>query len=271
MRILIYLLAAATLLFIVNTALKTVEYSRNEFEKYYDQFNVTGSFILYDEKNDQIVFYNKPQSQQWFTPASTFKICNSLIGLETGVVKDENFIFAWDSVIRQNPDWNKDQDLKSAFQNSTVWYYQEIARRVGGKKMKSWLDSAGYGNADTSGGIDKFWLTGGLKITPLQQIDFLRKLQNDQLPFSKRSMDIVKKIMVVKDSANIVIRAKTGWGTQDTTDIGWYVGYIQTPDNIYYFSNCIQSSDFNNPRFSRARMDIVYLILDELGILSIQD
>lgn len=238
----------------------------DSFKKYYKQFHVEGSFVLYDQKQDKYIFYNKDQFMQSFTPASTFKICNSLIGLETGVIKDENFVIPWDSLIRQNSNWNCDHDLKNAFKNSTVWYYQELARRVGGKRMKEWLEKVNYGNADTLGGIDKFWLSGGLRISPEQQIDFLKRLHNNQLPFSLLSMDIVKNIMITKDTLDYVIRAKTGWGVQDNKDIGWYVGYVETKDNVYYFANCIQSSDMNNKNFAKSRIDITYLILEELKI-----
>lgn len=239
---------------------------RNEFKKYYDQFNVEGSFALYDPQADKYIYYNQDQFDQTFLPASTFKICNSLIGLETGAIKDENFVIPWDSVTRQNPNWNTDHDLKTAFKNSTVWYYQELARRVGGQQMKYWLDKANYGNADTSGGIDKFWLTGGLRISPKQQIDFLKRLHDDQLPFSQRTVDIVKNIMIAKNTLGYVVRAKTGWGGQDNKDVGWYIGYLETKDKVYYFANCIQSADLNNKDFANARIDIVYLILNDLKL-----
>lgn len=134
--------------------------------------------------------------------------------------------------------------------------------------MKYWLDKANYGNADTSGGIDKFWLTGNLRITPEQQIDFLRRLHDNKLPFSQKSIDIVKKIMIAKDTLNYVVRAKTGWGDQDNKDIGWYVGYVKTKNNVYYFANCIQNTDTSNQDFPKARIEIVYDILNELNIIS---
>ncbi len=239
---------------------------RNDFKKYYDRYNVKGSFVLYDPQADKFIFYNQDQFEQTFSPASTFKICNSLIGLETGVIKDENFVISWDSVTRQNPNWNSDHNLKTAFKNSTVWYYQELARRVGGQQMKQWLDKANYGNADTSGGIDKFWLTGGLRISPKQQIDFLRRLRDNQLAFSKRSVDILKNIMIVKDTLDYVVRAKNGWGGQDNKDVGWYVGYLETKGKVYYFTSCIQSTDMNNKEFSKARIEIVDLILADLKL-----
>lgn len=239
---------------------------RNDFKTYYDNCNVEGSFVVYDQKMDQYTFYNKSKYTQLLTPASTFKICNSLIGIETGVISDENFVLQWDSVVRKIPNWNMNQNLATAFKNSTVWYYQEIARRVGGKQMKFWLDKLNYGNSDTSGGIDKFWLSGGLKVSAEQQIDFLRRLHDNKLPFSKRTTDIVKKIMISRDTLEYVTRAKTGWGQQDSTNIGWYVGYIETKDNVLYFANCIKTSKPDD-NFAKARINITYSILEDLKLI----
>lgn len=236
------------------------------FKNYFDAFQVSGSFILYDQDNNHSVVYNEQQLNEQFIPASTFKICNSLIGLETGIIPDENFIIPWDSVVRRNPDWNASQDLKTAFKNSTVWYYQELARRVGGEKMNYWLKKAGYGNADTSGGIDQFWLTGGLRISPAQQIDFLKRLYHNELPFSQRSMDIVKKIMIQEETTEYILRMKTGWGVMQDTDIGWDVGYLEAKNHVYYFANCIQCNDPNNMNFGIARTAIVDSVLHELKL-----
>lgn len=241
---------------------------RNDFESFFTQSEVKGSFVLYDENKDLFTFVNQDQFQTEFTPASTFKICNSLIGLETGVIKDQNFVIKWDNVVRQRPEWNADHDLKTAFKNSTVWYYQELARRVGGEKMKFWLNKCNYGNTDTTGGIDRFWLTGGLRITPEKQLDFLRKLKNSQLPFSKRSMDITKEIMISKDTLDYVLRTKTGWGEDENQMVGWYIGYIEKKNNTYYFATCIQSSDFDDPGFTKKRIDITNKILGELNLLN---
>ena len=240
---------------------------RNDFKPLYDHYKVDGSFVLYDASGNHYYIYNESKYHQGFTPASTFKICNSLIGLETGVVKDENTIFKWDSIQRWNTKWNTDHSLASAFKNSVVWYYQELARKVGGANMKYWLDKAGYGNRDTSGGIDRFWLNGGIRISPEQQINFLRQLHDEKLPFSKRSMQIVKKIMIAKDTAGYVVRAKTGWGQQDGLETGWYVGYLEKNDKVYYFANCIQTKDTVIGALLKARIDLVYQILGKLKIL----
>ncbi len=238
---------------------------RNDLKSFYDAQGVEGSFALFSEKDSTYTLYNASQFKTAYSPASTFKICNSLIGLESGVIWDENFILKWDSVVRPNPKWNSDHDLKTAFKNSTVWYYREMARRIGGKRMKAWLDKAEYGNADTTGGVDLFWLRGGLRITSEQQIDFLRRFNNYKLPFTKPTVDIVKNIMIVEDTLGYVFRAKTGWADNETgPSIGWYVGYVETKDNTYYFANCIQTKDFDK---AKARIDITYQILRELGII----
>jgi beta-lactamase class D len=239
---------------------------RDDFKKLFDAFGVTGSFALHDLNNDSYVFCNEAQFKKPFIPASTFKICNSLIGLETGVIKDENFVIKWDGMVRPVVDWNKDQDLRTAFKNSTVPYYQELARRVGGKRMKYWLDKAKYGNADTSGGIDRFWLTGGLRITPEQQIIFLLRLYKNDLPFSVRSIDIVKRIMIAQDTTGYVLRAKTGSGEQENKNIGWYVGYLESVKGTYFFATCIQAADPDIPVFLKARKEITNDILKSLKL-----
>jgi beta-lactamase class D len=240
---------------------------RNDFKNIYDQYQVEGTFVLYDQNSDKYIIYNQKKVEAAFSPASTFKICNSLIGLETGVISDENYVIQWDRIERQIKTWNQDQDMKTAFKNSTVWYYQELARRVGGKQMKYWLDRTGYGNADTSGGIDRFWLEGGLRISPLQQINFLKQLNDNKLAFSQRSMDIVKKMMIAKETNTYILRAKTGWGQTDSMNTGWYVGYFETSNNIYYFANCIQTADFENKNFANARKEIVLKIMETLSII----
>lgn len=245
---------------------------RPDFKNYYDEYNVEGSFSLYDQNENAYLFYNKKQFEQPFTPASTFKILNSLIGLETGVIEDEHHVIEWDGVER-NPIWDQDHDLQLAYQNSAVWYYQELARRVGEEQMAEWVDKANYGSEDIGGGIDLFWLDGALRISLKQQIDFLKKLHESDIPFSDRSIQITKKIMVETDTANYTIRSKTGWGYQDGKEIGWYVGYVETADNVVYFTNCTQINSEEVEEleqailFDKARKEITQKILKELNII----
>lgn len=239
---------------------------RDDFKKYYDKFKVRGSFIVYNQNEEVYTYYNKRETSQAFTPASTFKICNTLIALDCKVINDEHEVLKWDGKARQIPAWNHDTDMRDAFKNSTVWFYQELARRVGATRMKNLMQKAHYGNGDISGGIDTFWLSGGLRVSPKQQIEFLGKLHNGKLPFSKSSMDILKDIMIVEHNSKYAVRAKTGSGKQDDESIGWYVGYVTTKDNVFYFANCVQSTA-QNPDFNISRTEITKMILHEMGIL----
>ena len=265
-----YILIIAGIILFLSTGHKhkQKEKIRNDFKGFFEANHADGSFMLYDQNADSYIYYNKPLTTEMYSPASTFKICNSLIGLETGVIKDADFVIPWDSISRSYYLWNQDTDLKTAFKNSTVWYYQELARRVGGERMNYWLQKSQYGNVDTTGGIDQFWLTGGLRISPKQQIDFLKALRNNTLPFSQRSMDIVKDIMIAKDTLGYVVRAKTGWSVTSANYIGWYVGYVEKGGNVYYFSTCMLTRGLDDTYIRNARKEITYSILNKLNIIS---
>lgn len=238
-----------------------------DFGKFYDEYEVKGTFVLYDLKKETFTIHNEEDAAKPVTPASTFKIVNSLIGLETGVVSDASYLIAWDSVVRDLPVWNQDQTLSTAFKYSAVWYYQEMARRIGEDQLKSWLEKLEYGNGDISSGVDMFWLSGSLQVTPLQQVDFLRKLYSNKLPVKDRTSEIVKEIMVEKDTLGYVLRSKTGWGNQEGKEVGWYVGYVETADNVYFFANCIFTGNKENSTFLSARKEIVFKIMEELELL----
>lgn len=227
---------------------------------------VNGCFVLMDKRRGVMMTNDWFAAQTQKTPASTFKILNSLISLEENVIPDENYTLKWDGVERQFPNWNRDHDLRSAYKYSVVWYHQEMARRVGVDTMKYWLDKVSYGNADTTGGEDQFWLTGNLRISPIEQIQFLQKLETGQLPFSKHTLNTVKNIMIQDSSSKYIVRWKTGWGNQDGEDIGWIVGYMEVGGDVYYFANLIRAQvgkTISQEDFLDARMEILQTILQE--------
>lgn len=239
---------------------------RCDFGRYFDEAGVYGSFAVYDLNNDRYTYYNPTRCFERFIPASTFKIPNSLIGLETGVIPDQDYLIKWNGEKSNvTSDWDRDHTLKSAFKYSVVWYYQELAKRVGQDRMQSYIDNLGYGNRNISGGIDKFWLKGDLRISQMEQIQLLRNLYSNQLPFSQRSMDIVKDIMIKTKALDYTLRAKAGWASLEK-DIGWYVGYIEKGDNTYFFATNIES-ELGNKNFGKARIEITEKILVDLGIL----
>jgi beta-lactamase class D len=199
-------------------------------------------------------------------PASTFKILNSLIALETGVVHDEHTVIKWDGVVRERSETNRDFDMAGAFRTSVLWYYEEIARRVGREQMQSWLEKVGYGNRKAGGVETAFWLHGDLRITAREQIEFLVRLYRDDLPFSPRSVQIVKQIMIHEKSPKYTLRAKTGWARKPH-DIGWWVGWVEHDDGrVYFFATNIES-DKRMADFGPTRIRITRAILRDLGAL----
>lgn len=233
---------------------------RPDFAKYFKEAGVEGAFLLYDLKNDKYLAYNSERLQQGYAPASTFKILNSLIALETGVIGDENEILKWDGAVREVAAWNQDHNMRSAIKYSAVWFYQELARRIGEERMQYYVDLVDYGNKNISGGIDMFWLTGDLRITPREQIQLLVRLHQNQLPFSQRAMNIVKDILTFETGGDYVLRAKTGWANR----VGWFVGYVERGDNAYFFANSVV---IMKPGDEKARITIVKTLLRDLRML----
>lgn len=240
--------------------------TKPELKKYFDEYKYEGAFVMLDLKNNKYTQYNPDRARERFSPASTFKIFNSLVALETGVIANENTVITWDGVSRGNPAWDKDTDMKAAFENSTVWFYQELARRVGEEQMRKYITQEKYGNMDISGGVDQFWLTGGLKISPLEQIEFLKRLYLGETGFSQRSMNITKSIMQKKDQTQYPLRAKTGWAIKENLDIGWFVGWMEIGDNVYFFATNVETQFADAKVFTKSRIDITNKILKELGV-----
>lgn len=246
----------------------TVAYSQvPDYFKYFDSCKVTGSFVLYNNNDSSFFEIDAQRCKERFIPASTFKIFNSLVALETGVIKDQNTVIKWDSVERSVKSWNQDLDMKQAFKYSVVWFYQEMARRIGEEKMKYYLKKSHYGNMDMGGGIDKFWLTGNLRISQGEQIEFLKELYDNKLPFSAKTMGTVKEIMLMEDTLGYKLRAKTGWGQKDSLNIGWYVGWVETKNNVYFFATNIEAVDPDPEKFPACQISITKDILRELKVL----
>jgi beta-lactamase class D len=202
-----------------------------------------------------------------YTPASTFKIVNSLIGLQTGRIDNEKMIIKWDGIKRWNEDWNKDLTMEEAFKVSCVPYYQEVARRIGKDTMQLWLDSLKYGNHKIGNRVDSFWLDNSLKITSDEQLGLVKKLYFGQLPFSKTTMDIVKKVMIQEKNANYTLAYKTGLNSRENgNSIAWMVGWIEENKHPYFFVLNIESTDKNVDMLA-ARKNILKAILMQDGFM----
>ena len=239
-----------------------------DLSRFFGRFQ--GAFVAYDTRTHVTLRHNPGLCARQFSPASTFKIPNSLIGLESGVIRDQHFVIPWDSVRRPVEAWNREHDLASAIAFSVVPYYQELARRVGPERMQHYLDTLGYGNRDISGGIDRFWLGRSLLISPDEQVSFLIRLRADAVPFSRRSIDIVKEILIQESNDRWTLRAKTGMATMDSNRaVGWYVGWVERSDGAVIFAACIPTkrAKEDGEAIFNQRKPIAIAILKALGVI----
>lgn len=236
----------------------------NSLKKYFDSAKVDGCFSMFNNTTGAVTVYNMGLDTQRFLPASTFKIVNTLIGIETGRITDEKMIIPWDGVERWNKEWNRDLTMEEAFKLSSVPYYQEVARRIGKDTMQYWIDTLKYGNMNISGRIDTFWLDNTLKISPDEQLGLVKKLYFDQLPFQKRAQQIVRDVMLRENNTQYKLSYKTGFGYDETQNaIGWVIGWIEENRHVYFFVTLIRTPDKNiDPN---VRINITKSILEQFG------
>lgn len=196
----------------------------------FGKFDGTG-IILDLNSSERQVFGTRADEQ--LSPCSTFKILNSMIALDTKVVKDENEILLWDKKVREYPAWNKDHSMRSAISVSAVWFYQEMAKRIGTVRMQEMLTKVNYGNSDISHSLTTFWLgDGSLKISANEQIDFLAKLMRNQLPFTTHSINVLKDIITLEKQPQYTLAGKTG----SSENLGWFIGFIEENHSTKVFA-----------------------------------
>lgn len=241
--------------------------------KHFADEGTEGTFAALTPGKGHVIASDDSRMEKAILPASTFKIPNSVIALETGVVADpDKDVFKWDGKTYAISEWNKDHTLQTAIAASAVPVYQEIARRIGQQRMQKYVDAFDYGNRNIGGGIDHFWLTGDLRISPLQQIAFLDKLRHGTLPVSKRAQDLTRGILPVTKAGESIIRAKTGLiGVDEVTaingiksSVGWLVGWAEKGSAQTVFA---LNLDIREPRHTASRMTIAQRCLSDIGAI----
>lgn len=227
-----------------------------------------GCFVLCDLNTGEWLRFNPEQCRRRLTPCSTFKIPNALFALETGVVADENTQFKWDGKPQRRKECARDHTLASAVRDSVVWYFQRVATGVGVERMRRMLEQCDYGNRDMRAGLTEFWLVrDSLKISADEQVRFMAKLYRDELPFSRRAMDIVRRLLIQRESGDDVFAGKTGSGDPgagETDAVGWFVGYVKRGPRACVFAVNIEAPSNCHGRIARP---IAERILKHLELL----
>ena len=222
-----------------------------------------GSFVLYDTAEDHYVIYNEELSTRRVSPDSTFKIYSGLFALEEGVITPDSTIRTWDGTTYSFDSWNQDQTLASAMQNSTNWYFQELDRQTGYAALRGYYTEIGYGNCDLSGGISDYWAESTLKISPAEQVVLLSDLLHNKWGFDPGNIQAVKDSLFISDTDIGKLYGKTGTGSENGRNMnGWFVGFLQTGENVYCFAvNMQDSEDASGSTASEIAVNILHDIL----------
>lgn len=250
----------------------TLLFAENNLQTIFSDHNIEGSIVIYDLNKDQWTFSDSEDANRGTIPASTFKICNSLIALEEKAIAPDTIIL-WDgkdktfkgTVVNS---WNADTNLESAFKNSTIWYYVVLSRRIKRSTYARYLKDIGYGNLNLDEKGDDFWNYGNMEISPKNQVEFLAKLYRDELPFDKKNMALVKSYMRMKNYGPYALSGKSGWGVKKGADIGWLIGFLETNGEAYVYATRITSDSNKIPNdFGKLRSTITLEAFRQLGII----
>ncbi len=237
---------------------------RQDWQRLYDSLQLEGAFVLHEIGSAQYQVCGEQHLHEGHLPASTFKIMNALVALEEGIVEGPNDTLRWDGKPRRIDLWNQDHTLASAMKCSAVWYYQSLARDIGRERMERWMREAQYGNGKTGSTVDSFWLRGDLRITPMEQVHFLERLAQDSLPFSAKTHQTVKDMILQDTTGGVKWMGKTGWADMPGDDTGWFVGIVETPQPSYAFANLLLMKKDEEAEYRRS---LAQQILRQEGIL----
>lgn len=232
--------------------------------KLFNEAGTDGTLVIASLNTEVTYVHNDARARRRFPTASTFKILNTLIALEVGAISGKEEVLRWDGHRHDFPDWNRDQTLESAFKVSCVWCYQEIARRVGADRYRRYLRETGYGELAEPFDETAFWLDGSLRISAVEQVEFLKRVYRREPPFRASAYETLREIMLVEETPTHALRAKTGWAARSDPPIGWFVGYVESPRGLWVFA---LNLDIGSQEDLPLRQELTRAALREKGVI----
>lgn len=198
------------------------------------------------------------------SPASTFKIPHALVALETAAIREDS-VERWDGTrFTRQAVWEQNHTLRTAIVHSVVWFFQRTATRIGPARMQGFLRQFDYGNADTSGDPITYWLNGTLRISPNEQLEFLKRFFTTKLPVKRQHIAFVRRALIqepgtVRNSMGLhavegywdshtQLFAKTGATlAADGTGVTWLVGALTRSGHTHVFVSASWNSGAVEP------------------------
>ncbi|MCG7537264.1 penicillin-binding transpeptidase domain-containing protein [Pseudoalteromonas sp. OOF1S-7] len=229
------------------------------------------TMAVYSEHTQQWQFINQSRAHQAYTPFSTYKIPNTLILLDTGTIKpDQSYQIDLQTYPAKSwwfNAWRADSITpQAAFKYSALPLYQTWTNLLSKQVMQKYLDDFKYGNRDISGPHDKFWLNSSIKLSAVEQVEFLRRLQSHAFNLKPTTYEAFNNIFLQEQTADSKLYAKTGTGpVAKGKYLGWYVGMVENPQGRHYFAFNIDAKNFKE--IAATRVEIAKATLHEMGII----
>ena len=256
------------LLVINNVSAQKIVEQNERIHFLHKSMGVKSTIIVYNQQKNKLITNDTLAIKDSVSPNTTFYLFETLIGLESGNIKDSTEMYPWDLVRYPNDNWNQDQHLSMALKYQTDWYFKQVARTIDTSKMQTWLNLIGYGNRDISGGIDQFWKNNSLKITVKQQFDLFKRLYYYNLPFSFEHLKFIRKAFNVNRLVNKNLYSFRTKGMNQDKPMIWYLGYVEFLNNTYLVVHCVEmNSRKKNNYFSTIQSELLFSTLKELGIV----
>ncbi len=223
-----------------------------------------GCAVIYDLNSDQYIVHNEREITRRVPPCSTVKIYSALNALEQGIITPADNTLSWDGTGYDFDFWNSDHNLTSAMHQSVNWYFQELDRTAGIGELSNFYQGIGYGNAQVGNDPSTYWNGSALKISTLEQVELLTKLYSNAFGLQSENIAAVADSLLLASANDYRLYGKTGTGRVDSTNIaGWFIGYVETPDDTYFFAVYLCEDDGAD---GSAAVDITLNILKRMGI-----
>lgn len=232
--------------------------------KVFNENQAIGTIVIQSGKDGTIYVWDDKRSKQRFASASTFKIFNTLIAIDEGIFDPVNDQFIWDGTVHEFPEWNRNMSLAMAYKASCVWCYQKLAEQIGAAKYLYHIRRAQYGEIDAPFEGTAFWLDGSFRVSAIEQIQFMKRVYNRELLYKGLSYDALKAIMQADSPPAYRLYAKTGWARRVNPEIGWYVGYVETYTDVWFFA---MNLNVRSPSDLLLRQKITLQALQSKGII----
>ena len=233
----------------------------NDLKSFFDDKKVDGCFTMLDNATGEITVYNMGLDTMRFLPAETFDVLNGMIALHTGVLTDEKMSLSILNLDSNNT--SKNSNITEAFKSNSLPFFQQVAKNIGHDTLQNWVDSVSYGNKKLGEQVDQSWINNTIKISPDEQLGFMKRLYFEQLPFRKSVQTSMKDLMVVNDNTDYKLSYKTGAGKNEKNEnIGWMIGWIEENRHVYFFVTLLQST---TEELNKNSVNITNSILSHYG------